>query len=46
MRKLVPYTIICTCIFYLENFVQGKAAFGWNQYKAICKIFEKYKSVL
>jgi hypothetical protein len=35
MRKFVPYQIIYTYIFYLEILVQGKEAFGWNQYKSI-----------
>jgi hypothetical protein len=33
MRKFVPYQIIYRYIFYLENLVQGKAAFGWNQFE-------------
>jgi hypothetical protein len=33
MRKFVPYSIIYTPIFYLENFVQGKAAFWSNQFE-------------
>jgi hypothetical protein len=35
MRKFVPYQIIYTYIFYFKNLVQGKVAFGWDQYKAI-----------
>jgi hypothetical protein len=37
MRKFVPYQIIYMHIFYLEILVQGKADFGWNQYKSISK---------
>jgi hypothetical protein len=46
MRKFVPYHIIYTCIFYLENLVQGKAAFGWNKCKTFWKLFEKYEMTL
>jgi hypothetical protein len=35
MSKFLPYQIIYMYIFYLDNLVQGKAAFGWNQYKSI-----------
>jgi hypothetical protein len=43
MRKFVPYQIIYTYIFYLENLMQENAAVGWNQYKSIWKIIEKIK---
>jgi hypothetical protein len=46
MTTFVPYQIFYTYIFYLENLMQGKAAFGGNQYKAIWKIIEKSKSAL